>query len=114
MRGERGAGTLMMVTVLAVIASVIVLACLLIRVRVAASAVRSAADLGVLSGATALAWGEGEDTACAQAQRVVKANGAELTRCAAQGEDLVLTASLNLTVAGLSHQVTATARAGPS
>jgi len=69
----------------------------------------TAADLGALAGARQVAAGEA--VACAEAARIVRANGGALAACHVDGLDLVITAR----VAGPSGwgAARASARAGP-
>ena len=84
-RGERGAASVLVTAVLALLALVGaalgVVASLVVDHRTA----QSAADLAALAGATAL--GRGGD-ACGEARRVSSANGAELVSCRVLGDDV--------------------------
>lgn len=68
----------------------------------------TAADLAALAAADALAVGGASP--CAVAQESALRNGARLTGCTIQGEDVVVRAAVP---AGVLPEVTATARAGP-
>jgi len=67
---------------------------------------QAAADLGALAGAMRAVYGSG--VACAQARRIVTANGAEQSACRLDGLDVTVTARVR-TVVGIAS---ATSRAG--
>ena len=102
------------------LALVVVLVVALVAVIVVGRAVqargvaRTAADLGALTGASALhAVGPAEP--CAAAGRVVRAQGAEATACRLEGETVVVTAATRVDLGFLgARRATATARAGPA
>jgi secretion/DNA translocation related TadE-like protein len=110
-RDERGAASLLVVSLLAVLllvgAALGVVAAMVWAHRIA----QSAADLSALAGAAELQ--ERED-ACAAAQRIADVNHAGLTSCVVQGEEVVV----EVTVAGprwlgQHADLSARARAGP-
>lgn len=72
----------------------------------------AAADLAALAAAQVLLDGTADP--CAEAQQKVNANGAELTSCTVDGENVTVTVSVavNLGRWGLGH-AKAAARAGP-
>ena len=110
-RTERGAATLFAVAVIGLLvlvgAALGVVGALVHAHRVA----QSAADLGALAGAAALARG---GDSCAAAAGVAAANGATVDGCVVGGFDV----RLQVTVAGprwlgQRHDLSAQARAGP-
>ena len=114
-RSERGAGT---VLVLGVVAAVLLLAvgiAALGTAQNARGAAQAAADLGALAGATALR--DGFDP-CGTAARAVTRNGAELTSCDVLGAGVVRVATTHVTIGQASvfgplGVARAAARAGP-
>jgi secretion/DNA translocation related TadE-like protein len=110
-RDQRGAASLLVVALLAVLllvgAALGVVAAMVWAHRVA----QSAADLSALAAATGLR--DGAD-ACGAAERIAGANDASLTSCLVQGEEVVV----EVTVAGprwlgQDADLSARARAGP-
>jgi secretion/DNA translocation related TadE-like protein len=80
--------------------------------RVARHEARAAADLGALAGA--MRAREGGPTACAEASRLVRANGATVTSCVVQGWEIVVYAQVPTSpLPGMTRRATAGARAGP-
>jgi secretion/DNA translocation related TadE-like protein len=78
-------------------------------VAVARHRAETAADLGALAGAVHAA--EGEAAACAEAARIVHANGAELVGCRLDALDATVTAAVR--APGGWGTASASARAGP-
>jgi secretion/DNA translocation related TadE-like protein len=73
---------------------------------------RTAADLGALAGAGQAIYGQ--DVACAQAGRLVAANGGRLTGCTVTGLEVVVSVAVDVRpLPGLLRRATAAARAGP-
>jgi secretion/DNA translocation related TadE-like protein len=110
-RGQRGAASLLVVALLAVLllvgAALGVVAAMVWAHRTA----QSAADLSALAGAADLQRGE---DACAAASRIAGANHASLASCLVHGEEVVV----EVTVAGprwlgQEADLSARARAGP-
>ena len=110
-RRERGASTLVVVSLAGLLlwvgAALGVVAAMVSAHRTA----QAAADLAAISGATRLA--DGGD-ACAEADAVATANGGSLTACAVDGRDV----RVSVEVAGprwlgQTGDLTAEARAGP-
>jgi secretion/DNA translocation related TadE-like protein len=80
--------------------------------RVGRHEARTAADLGALAGAMHAI--EGPEVACAQAARLVAANGGRVTGCRVDGLEVVVHAEVAVTpLPGLIRHATAAARAGP-
>ena len=117
-RGERGAMTVAMLAVTLGMALVLVVALVLAGVVVAEHRARSAADLGSLAAAAAIAGGMAPGPACAQAATVVQRNHATLLACApAQDGSVALSVASRWPggLIGLGSQIAgARARAGPS
>ncbi|MFI8102629.1 Rv3654c family TadE-like protein [Streptomyces sp. NPDC086023] len=84
MRRDRGSATVWAVLVASVLCAVFGGVLTLGQVVVARHRAAAAADLAALAAATV--WARGEPEACAVALRVARAQGAELSRCAAAGE----------------------------
>lgn len=111
-KDERGAATLFAVACLAVLLLVgSALGVVAAMVRAHRSA-QSAADLGALAAASALARGRDP---CESAAGLVAANGAELRACEIQGQDVLVTVEVaGPKWLGQTADLTAQARAGPS
>jgi secretion/DNA translocation related TadE-like protein len=110
-RDQRGAASLLVVALLSVLllvgAALGAVAAMVRAHRIA----QSAADLSALAGAAELQGGE---DACAAASRIAGANGAGLSSCLVQGEEVVV----EVTVAGprwlgQRADLSARSRAGP-
>ncbi|MDQ4055411.1 MAG: flp pilus-assembly TadE/G-like family protein [Actinomycetota bacterium] len=108
---ERGAITVFAVACLAVlllVGSALGVVAAMVRAHRAA---QSAADLGALAAATALARGRDP---CGSAAGIVAANGAALMSCEIQGRDALVTVEVEgPRWLGQSSDLTAQARAGP-
>jgi secretion/DNA translocation related TadE-like protein len=80
--------------------------------RVARHRAHNAADLGALAGAMHAAYGEPD--ACAQAARLVTANGGHMTGCTVAGLEIVVRVQVEVRpLPGLARRAEAAARAGP-
>ena len=106
--GERGAGSVLMVGVVASVVALMSLALPLYTVLVVRASVSGAADAAAIAAADT-AVGLASGVPCEQAALVAGANGAELDSCTADG--LVVTVSVSRQIAGLD--VVAVATAGP-
>jgi secretion/DNA translocation related TadE-like protein len=72
----------------------------------------TAADLGALAGAARAVYGEAD--ACAQAARLVAANGGRLSGCTVAGLEIVVRAQVEVRpLPRLARRAEAVARAGP-
>ncbi|TIC78576.1 Rv3654c family TadE-like protein [Nocardioides sp. GY 10127] len=110
-RGDRGAAAVVAVALVGVLAVVGYGLALVAGVVVAQRRVETAADLGALAGAGALAQGA---AGCAAAGPVVARNGAEVASCTEEGRDVLLVASGRAPgPLGRWVTLTARARAGP-
>ena len=89
-RDDRGAATVLLLSVVAVVLALTVGGLVLVSVVVASHHARLAADLGSLAGASAIQDGLSPAQACGVAQQVVRANGAAPQGCTVTGEDLDL------------------------
>lgn len=110
-RGERGAGSILGV---AVIAAVLCLTALVLPLQFAfarGQALAGAADAAALAAADTLS-GAVAGTPCAAAASVARANGAELEACVLDG--LVATVRVGGSAAGIHLSATATAGPPPS
>jgi secretion/DNA translocation related TadE-like protein len=82
----------------------------LARVVVEQRRAAAAADLSALTGATAVQQGR---RPCAAAASSAAVNGAELTGCTQQGEEVAVVVTMPFSVVGRAVRVTARAEAGP-
>lgn len=110
---ERGSGTVYALGVIAVLLAAAVGIAGLIQAQSATGRARAAADLSAISGATVLSSVVAPGDPCAMAQRVAEANGAAVSACSVDGEDVTVSVTVPTTILGLPRQATAQARAGP-
>ena len=110
---ECGAGTVLVVGVIAVLLAAALGVSGLIQAQVAAGRARTAADLAALGGATALSSVLAPGDPCKVAGRVARANGAEVTACTVVEEDVVVEVSVGVRVLGVARTTASAARAGP-
>ena len=110
---ECGAGTVLVVGVIAVLLAAALGVSGLIQAQVAAGRARTAADLAALGGATALSSVLAPGDPCEVAGRVARANGAEVTACTVTGEDVTVEVSVGARVLGVARTAASAARAGP-
>jgi secretion/DNA translocation related TadE-like protein len=109
---ERGAATMLALTLLGALVSVAVALAPLGGALVASRRAAAAADLAALAGASALQQGR---DACAAAARVAAANDARVAACAVRADDVRLRVVVDAgRVLGRSLEVSGRARAGPS
>ncbi len=102
---------------LAIIAVLLVLAVgatALMQAQAAAGRARLAADLAALGGATALSSILAPAEPCSVARQVAEANGAVLTGCTVEGEDVTVRVVVGVSVLGVGRAASAAARAGPA
>ncbi|WKR20372.1 Rv3654c family TadE-like protein [Actinomyces israelii] len=111
--GERGAGTVLVVGVIAVLLAAALGVSGLIQAQAAAGRARTAADLAALGGATALSSVLAPGDPCEVAGRVARANGAEVRACTVVEEDVVVEVSVGVRVLGVARTTASAARAGP-
>ena len=111
---ECGAGTVLVVGVIAVLLAAALGVSGLIQAQAAAGRARTAADLAALGGATALSSVVAPSEPCETAGRVARANGAEVTVCTVVGEDVVVEVSVRTRVLGVVREAVSAARAGPA
>lgn len=107
---DRGAGTVLAVTITGVILTVALAALVLGSAVVASHRARLAADLAALAGASRAQTGASAAQACAEAGRVAGLNRAMLMSCSVDGSEVLLVVSV---AAGLTRQAIARSRAGP-
>lgn len=111
-RSERGSGTVYAVAMIGVLAALTAAATLIAKAQVSYQRAAAAADLGALAGARALV--DGSDDPCGAAARIVRRNGAELAGCAIEGETIVITSRVSVTLGSFGIEAAAArARAGP-
>lgn len=110
---EDGAGTVAVLGLVAALLTVALGAWALLSAVVAGHQAAAAADLGALAGATVLAdGGDLAPGACAAAERIARANGAQITSCAVRGLEIWVGTAASPSWPGLGV-ATARARAGP-
>lgn len=115
---DRGAGTVLVIALVAVAGILAATLALLGQGLLAGARARTAADLAALAGATVIAVPTGltvtdpraADLACTAAADTAARNGATVIRCGASGGVVAVTVG----VAGPLGEATATARAGPA
>ncbi|SHE25482.1 Rv3654c family TadE-like protein [Actinomyces glycerinitolerans] len=110
---DRGSGTVMVLGIIAVALCLALGATGLIQAQAAGGRARAAADLAALAGATALTSVVAPADPCATAQRVARANGAELAACTVDGEDVTVAVGVPTRILGVPRRADAAARAGP-
>jgi len=111
--GDRGAASLLLLAIGLVFVAGGVAGAAVGAARVGRHQARSAADFGALAGAQHAI--EGEAAACAQAARLVAANGARITSCAVDGLEIVVRVDVTVTpLPAMVRHATAAARAGPA
>ena len=110
---ERGSGTVYALGVIAVLLAAAVGIAGLIQAQSATDRARAAADLAAISGATVLSSVVAPGDPCAMAGRVAEANGASVSACSVDSEDVTVSVTVPTTILGLPRQATAQARAGP-
>ncbi len=109
-RRDRGAGTVLAVTITGAILTVALAGLVLGSAVVASHQARLAADLAALAGAGRAQTGAGAAQACTEAGRVAGLNHATLMSCSVDGSDVLLVVSVD---ASLTGQAIARSRAGP-
>lgn len=110
---EHGSGTVLALGVIAVALVLCLGASALMRSQSASGRAQAAADLAAISGATALTSVYHPDDPCQVATRVARANGAELTGCQVDGEDVTVDVVVRIWILGVPRTAGARARAGP-
>ena len=110
-RDDRGASTVLLLSVVAVVLALTVGGLVLVSVVVASHHARLAADLGSLAGASAIQDGLSPAQACGVAQQVAHANGAAPQGCTVTGEDLDLRVTVRAAL--WPEPAVARGRAGP-
>jgi len=108
---DRGAATVLVLGLVAVLLAMTVGGMLLASAVVASHRARLAADLAALAGAARLGDGAPVDGACATAGRVAAINDADLVTCAADG--LTLEVTVAVTAPAWPEPARARAKAGP-
>jgi len=110
-RDERGAVVVVALGLVALLVVVALICAGCAALVVAHRRAQVAADLGSLAGAAALQRGE---QPCAAAARIAARHAASLSTCAVEGQSVLVTASVALTVPLTDGAVSARARAGPA
>lgn len=109
--GERGAGSILAIAVLAGVVATLVLFAPLCRVLVVRAQVAGAADAAALAAAD-VARGISPGIPCVLAASVATANGAVLDRCQVDG--VIVTVRVSVVTLGFPVMVTATAGPPPA
>lgn len=109
-RGDQGAAAVLAVTLAVLLLALTSVVSVLGGLLVAHRRVSAAADLAALAGAAALQRGEDP---CAAATTTVTANDARMGTCEVHGEDVLVRATIELSVLGRTVGVPGVARAGP-
>ena len=109
--GERGAASILALSVVAVVLVLTMGGLVVASVVIASHRARVAADLGSLAAASAMQDGADSAQACAVAQQVVRANGAAAQSCSSMGADVELRVTVRARL--WPEPATARARAGP-
>lgn len=111
--GDRGAASLLLLAIGLVFVAASVAGAAVGAARVGRHEARNAADFGALAGARYAI--EGEAAACAQAARLVAANGARIISCEVTGLEIVVRVDVTVTpLPALVRHATAASRAGPA
>ncbi|KRC88213.1 hypothetical protein ASE25_15305 [Terrabacter sp. Root85] len=110
-QGERGAASVLALSVVAVVLVLTMGGLVVASVVVASHRARVAADLGSLAAASAMQDGADSAQACAVAHQVVRANGAATQACSSMGADVELRVTVRARL--WPEPATARARAGP-
>ena len=108
---DRGAATVLVIGLVAVLLAMTVGGVVLASAVVASHRARLAADLAALAGAARLRDGASVDGACATAHRVAGINDADLVSCARDGLTLEVTVAVTASV--WPEPARARAKAGP-
>jgi secretion/DNA translocation related TadE-like protein len=110
--GDRGAASLLLLAIGLTFVAAGVAGAAVGTARIARHQARTAADFGALAGAVVAV--EGREAACAQAARLVKANGGRMTSCEVAGLEIIVRVEVPVTpLPGMNRYATAAARAGP-
>jgi len=110
-QGERGAASVLALSVVAVVLVLTMGGLVVASVVVASHRARVAADLGSLAAASAMQDAADPRQACAVARQVVRANGAATQSCSSTGADVELRVTVRARL--WPEPATARARAGP-
>ena len=111
-RADRGAASIFVLAVGLVTVSVGMAGTAVVAARTAKHQAQIAADLGALAGARHAV--EGRAVACAEAARLVAANGGRMAQCTLSGLEIVIRAEVVVTlVVGGTWSAARSARGGP-
>lgn len=112
-RPSRGAATVLVVALAGLLLLVGAAAAVVGAIVVAHRTAQAAADLSALAGAATLAEHSGRDP-CATAAEVAAANGAAVSSCTVEGQDVLVEVTVpGPRWLGQDHDLHAVARAGP-
>ncbi|NED95750.1 flp pilus-assembly TadE/G-like family protein [Phytoactinopolyspora alkaliphila] len=111
--GERGAGTVLVLMVIALTVTAFMVAAVMVSGQSARRQAAAAADLAALAAAVQLS--QGPDAACAAAETVARANGAQLHECSVHGVEVEVLVRVAVAGAGATWLPAQErrARAGP-
>lgn len=112
-REEDGSATAYVLGIILAVAVVAVLVAGLIQAHSASGRARAAADLAALGAARAWTDPLADAEPCAVAERVATADGARLTACRIDGQDVEVAVSVSVHLLGVDRHALAQARAGP-
>lgn len=111
-RADRGAGTILVLAFGLLLIAAGLAGAATVGARVGRHEARTAADFGALAGAVRVI--NGAPVACAEAERLVTANGGVLTSCEVRALEIVISVEVTVTpMPGLTRRARAAARAGP-
>lgn len=108
--GERGSGTVLMLSVVGIACLALLIAAGAGHVWIASRQVLAMADTAAVSAASALRYGTGDP--CPVANRIISAEGGTMASCVIDGEDVTVTAIRRIG-GQLDMTISKTSRAGP-
>jgi secretion/DNA translocation related TadE-like protein len=110
-RDDRGSATMVATGLMMLLTFALAVGLVVVQVVATHRAAQNAADLAALAGAGQVQEGA---SPCAPASAVASLNGAVLTSCAQQGEEVLVSVEVRAnSILGLSPHAVARARAGP-
>ncbi|KAB8299459.1 Rv3654c family TadE-like protein [Bifidobacterium apri] len=109
-RRQRGSAVVLMVMVMSVACVAVLVAAAVGHARITGNRVRSMADTAAVSAAVAL--GDGHANPCSAARRVARADGADISVCKVEGEDVTVSVRYEYRH-GFGMVIVKTSRAGP-
>nr|WP_281180959.1 Rv3654c family TadE-like protein [Actinomyces vulturis] len=110
---DKGAGAVMVTSVIAVLLIIAIAVMSVSGLAIAATRARNAADLAAIAGATNAIGLYGDIHPCLSAQQVAKRNGANLSSCQIDGNDVIVSVEVPVSALLIHDAARAVARAGP-